>query len=268
MKASYYILGILFFLFSCKKEININRNDANPDLPVFTGWVNNLGGIQKITVSATSDFSSPNSSDYLSGAQIKWSNSNGVKYFSASGNQYNSPSNFVLSQGKNTLEITLNGEIYTQEVEVFDPIDIQNIAYYEGNEFDHGLLVQFDLPTEDNFAMVFELLVDSTGVGNQYKSLTPTIHEMELFENYLSEFNQYGDVIIFKDLLDPSNTSNIYKLILHRISVDQYNYLLRIQQEPDGGLYSTLPVNMPTMFTNNGLGIVIASSDSYIQFYF
>ncbi|GEM_PF-6394239 len=266
------LIGILLLLFiSCQKQVNINQNPENPNLPVFSGWISNLEGEQAIQIQSTGNFSSTNSPIYMSGGIVSVSNNGSLEYFTETGDNYLSNLNYALSNGICSIDITINNKTYTQQVEVFDPIEINSISYDEdisGEGIVTGIYADFTLPSEENYTIVFELLVDSTGNGDSFKSLTPTIHDMELFNNHVDEYNVYGDIYLFSHLLTSDDGTIRYKLISHRISTLQYNYLLRIQEEPSGSIYSTQPVNLPSMFSNDGLGIVIVSSDSFVEFSF
>lgn len=256
-------------MISCKKKVIIDLNSKNPNLPVFSGWISGQSGNQEIIIKSTSNYSSNSVDSYLTTANVNYIDASSSQYFSLNGNVYKPNSNFSFTTGEKSIVIQLNGKTYEQKVSVYPPVNIESIEYYDnGVPKESGLLVGFTLPTEKNYAMAFELLADSTGSGNNYISLTPTIHSMELFDNYIDEFNEYGDVVIFKELLDPNNTTILYKLVLHRISAEQYNYLFRIQSSMNDDLYATQPYNLPTMFTNGGLGIVIVSSDSFFEFTF
>lgn len=261
----------LLFLFACQKKVQMNQNSENPNLPVFSGWISNLEGEQSIQIQSTENFSSYNAPIYITGGKIIVDNDNNLEIFTQSGNNYISSSNYALKNGICTIEITVNNKIYTQNVDVFDPIDINSISFYKEITdvgIQTGILADFNLPSEENYTMVFELLVDSTGSGNNYTSLTPTIHSMELFNNHVDEYNEFGDILLFDNQLISDDGTILYKLVSHRISTLQYDYLLRIQEEPNGSIYSAQPVNLPSMFSNNGLGIVIVSSDSFIEFTF
>lgn len=266
-----YSILIFFAFCSCQKKVKINQNTENPDLPVFSGWISNLEGSQSIEIQATSDYSSHSTPSYISNGVVYVSNNNNVEFFNQNGISYVSSPNYSLQNGTCVVTIKINNKTYTQSVDVFDPIDINSISFFEeitDPGIPTGVLVDFTLPAEENYTMVFELLVDSSGVGDDYVSLTPTIKTMDLFNNHIDEYNEYGDIVLFDGILISDDGSILYKLISHRISTLQYNYLLRIQEEPSSSIYSTQPVNLPSMFSNDGLGIVIVSSDSYVEFSF
>jgi hypothetical protein len=271
-KVGHIILICLSFI-SCEKEVELNLDDKNPNLPVFSGWITSAFSNQAIKIQTTSNFSTPSNPTYISSASILVEN-NGVNYtyhYNPSTHQHEPTSSFVLEEGHSKVQIKIDGKSYEHEAEIYSPIFMNEIfAYCEIDTLGAptGLLVQFDMPTENNYAILFELLVDSSGMGINYESLTPTILDMALIQNYLDEYNTYGDIVIFQDLLNIDNGQIVYKLISHRISTEQYQYILRFQKEYDGNLYSPQPNNMPTIFSNNGLGIVLLSADSFIEFTF
>lgn len=266
-----FLLPILMICFSCQKEVEKNLNDENPSLPYFSGWITNLSGTQEIQILKTNNFSSNPSSSYITNGTITVTNNSSIEDFINNGFGYFSSPNYSLNSGNCIVTINVSGKTYTESVELYDPIILNDIffsedIYQEGTET--GIFVDFNLPSEDNYSILFELLADSTGNGDQFESLTPDIHSMELFENYVDEYNEYGDILLFQNQLISDDGTILYKLIAHRISDAQYNYLLRIQEEPSESIYATQPVNLPTMFSNGGLGIVIISSDSVIEFNF
>ena len=271
MKNLFCFLCVVIIFLSCQKKVKINLDDSNPNLPVFSGWISTQEGVQEISVQMTQNYSSVTTPQYITNAVVSVMNNTDNEQFNMIGDTYKSLSNFKVVNGTSTVSINVDGKIYNQYVEVFDPIEMNDVEFDEDVSevgSSTGILVGLELPSEDNYAIVFELLADSTGEGNTYESLTPTIYEMELFENYVAEFNQYGDILLFSNLLKSDDGSISYKLVAHRISIQQYNYLLRVQEEPSNSIYSTQPVNLTSMFTNDGLGIVIVSSDSFIEFNF
>lgn len=265
MKNIFCLIGIVFALLSCQKEVEIDLESSNPKLPVFSGWISSQEGVQHISIQTTQNHSSYSSPEYITNATVTVTNNSDVEQFNLAGNLYASSPSFKVENGMTTVSIQVEGKTYQQYVEVFDPIEINDVNF--DNETS-GLLVGFDLPQEENYAIVFELLADYTGEGTSYTSLTPTIYDMELFENYVEEFNEYGDILLFENLVDSDDEGTLYKLVAHRISIQQYNYLLRIQEQPSNSIYATQPVNLTSMFSNNGLGIVVVSSDSFIEFSF
>jgi hypothetical protein len=263
-----YSVLILLVFCSCQKKVKINQNSKNPNLPVFSGWINTLEGEQIIQIQSTSNYSSYSIPSSIYNGNVYVTNNNNIEFFTPSNLGFISSSNYSLQKGSCAITIKVNNKTYVQDVEVFDPISMTSISAYEDVSepgVSTGILVEFDLPQEDNYTIVFELLADSTG-GTDFVSLTPSIKKMVLFNNFIDEYNLYGDILLFNnELMSDDGTIN-YKLVAHRISTLQYNYLLRIQEEPSSSIYSTQPVNLPSMFSNGGLGIVIVSSDSFIEF--
>lgn len=273
MTRIFFLILTLLICLSCQKEVEKNLNDKNPLAPYFLGWITNLSGTQEIQILKTNNFSSNPTPNYITNGIITVTNNSYIENFVNSGLSYFSSPNYSLNSGSCIVKINVDGKTYTESVELFDPIELNEISfsedvYEEGIGTETGIFVDFNLPSEDNYSILFELFADSTGNGDQFESLTPDIHSMELFENYVDEYNEYGDILLFQNQLVRDDGSILYKLIAHRISNVQYNYLLRIQEEPSESVYATQPVNLPTMFSNGGLGIVIVSSDSVIEFNF
>jgi hypothetical protein len=273
MKQILYILFFVSLISSCEKEVEINLDEKNPQLPVFSGWISTAFSNQAIKIQRTKNFSSPSNPTYISNATIQIiNNTDTIQYvYNLSSQQYEPTSSFVLQEGECKVEMNVENVTYKHAAPILKPIILNDIFIAAGTDSigtKTGLLVDFQLPLENNYALLFELLVDSTGMGINYKSLTPTIMDMELFQNHIDEYNTFGDIIIFNNKLKIDNGNIVYKLIAHRISDAQYNYILRFQEEYDGNLYSPQPSNVPTIISNNGLGIILLSADSFIEFTF
>lgn len=268
MRFLFYIL-ISAFIFGCQKEVKIDLNNKNPKLPVFSGWVSTSQGDQSIGVETTKNFSSESTPNYLQNAKITVKNNDNQWDYYFQNDKYLPNSNFYLQKGFCKVSIEIEGKVYEHSSEVKDPLEMTDIfAYGQGDTV--GLLLQFVPPVENTYSILFELQADSTGLGNNFKSITPHVNQMELINRHLNEYNVFGDILLFDKKIIVQNNSNsiIYRLISHRITDEQYNYILRVQQDNDGLLYSPQPSNLPSIFSNNGLGIVLISADSYFDFSF
>jgi len=166
-------------LFSCKKEVNLNLDDAGPHI-VIQGEITDAAGPYSVKINQSVSFSSENSFPAVSGASIKISDNEGHtdSLTETSPGVYSTQ----LLQGKpgNTYTMTVKAldSLYTAASTMPFPVNFDSITFRRNSPFGSDQITAIP-----NFQ-------DPAGVKNFY-----------LFNEYLNGLLLTKDIFVFDDRL-------------------------------------------------------------------
>jgi len=166
-------------LFSCKKEVNLNLDDAGPHI-VIQGEITDAAGPYSVKINQSVSFNSENSFPAVSGASIKISDNEGHtdSLTETSPGVYSTQ----LLQGKpgNTYTMTVKAldSLYTAVSTMPFPVNFDSITFRQNSPFGNDRITAVP-----NFQ-------DPAGVKNFY-----------LFNEYLNGLMVTKDIFVFDDRL-------------------------------------------------------------------
>jgi hypothetical protein len=252
-----FVLLILVSLYGCKKVIQVNLNDAAPQL-IITGEVINGPGPFMVTLSQTVNFSADNVFPPFSGAQILITDSQAVLTDTLT---ETTPGLYLTKglQGKPgdayRLTVTASGKVYTALSIMPLPVALDSVTLIENSGFNNKVY---------NPVVNFQ---DPPGVPNYYQFSEivngRVINNIFIFDDRLSD-GKYIRQPLFNDsaYIQPGNILNIG---MYCIDKNVYNYFNTLQNATGNGFQSVAPSNPTTNISNGALGYFSAHTESRLQ---
>ncbi len=242
----YSALIVVMALASCKKVVNININDAAPQL-VIQGNVTNVPGITTVTISKTINYSQDNVFPTVSGALVT------IKDSTAG---ITAPLNEITAGTYQTsvlqgipghtylLSVLLNGTTYSASSTMANPVTLDSITFQINSGFGQTLINP--LP---NFQ-------DPAGINNYYQFIqtinSKITKKIFVFDDRLSD-GKYVSRQLFNDsaYIQPNDT---VQLEMRCLDKNVYEYFKELSgSDPTNG-QPTSPANPTSNITGGVLG--------------
>ena len=256
-KTSIVILGIIS-IFSCQKVINVNLNDAAPQL-VIEANINNLPNSCIVKLSKTVNFDDPNTFPAVSGAVIIINDNVGniATLVETSNGIYTSSLMMTVPGRIYTINVTTGGNTYTAVSTVGNPVAIDTLtedsisAGFSGKTFNKFVNVEFNDPRVPNGSYNYYKFVqiDSGNTSNTIFIANDRLREGELITVGLIQRDS---------TLYPGDSVTI---LVEVINEDVYNYFEQFRQVVGGaGAQTATPANPVSNFSGGALGYFNACS--------
>lgn len=242
----YYLsAGIILAFTSCKDVINLNLDNAEPQIVIEANVVNNQN-FQIVKISKTKKFTDNNTSDPLSGATviIKEDGGGSYNFTQLSPGVYKSGF-FIGKPGfKYSVQVSVNGKTYSAistmpQVVALDSLTVTQLSFFsKKNKF-----------VQVNFK-------DPVNIKNQYNYVIAVNDSLR--NAYYVDEDRFNDGKVVKNTLFTSNpdlkAGDIVKVDFQCIDYNTYRYFFAITQISGNGGPPTAPSNPPTNFDNGALG--------------
>lgn len=240
------------FFFGCKKVIDINLNNADPQI-VIQGEINNVQGPYHVFISQSVNFTSDNSFPPVSGAFVTIRSNGLIDTLSEK-----KPGDYIthLFTGipgyTYQLYVETEGKIYTSASTMPQPVNIDSITFVEGQKNNLYAVVNFqDPPGISNFYQFKEYVDDvafKNGRGNS------------VFEDRLSD-GRYINRLLYDDSTDIKSGIKL-TVQMNCVDEDVYNYLngLLLISGNSGNFTNPSPANPPGNITGGALGYFSANT--------
>jgi len=258
MKSSNIKLALLVFImplyFCCRKVINVNLNNAAPQI-VIEGNVTNTAGPYQVQIAQTVAFSADNTFPPVSGAYVK------ITDVTTGGSELlteitpGTYSTLLFPQGvpghTYQLYVLANGQTYTATSTMPQPVVMDSLSFQILSNFG-----KTQINTQANFQ-------DPIGIANYYTFQeyinSKLLQQTFVFDDRLSD----GKYIVSNLYTDSSYISVGDTIAVNMSCVDKnvYNYFNTLQQAADAnGFQTATPSNPVTNLSNNALGYFSAST--------
>jgi hypothetical protein len=256
-KSYILIFFVSFFVYSCEKVIDVDLNEANQAV-VIEGNLNNENGELKVSISKTGSYFGNDAMENISNANVVFKHHTGelITINEISTGVYADDHLLVRPGNMYELIVELNGEKYTAESFLNEPVTIDSVAYsyFNGNGFfDGGYRVKLyfsDPPESDNY------------------------YRIKVYKN--SELqNDVNDLIVFDDSAINGKTIEVTlrgqsfadgdKARVELITLDEnaFEYFSTLRDLINTNPGSPAPANPISNFSNGALGYFSAwSNDS------
>lgn len=255
MKNIIVLLILIFFAYGCEKVIDVDLNDADPQI-VIEGNLSNIPNKAEVKISMTSNYFDTLPSEMISGAKVTIKSDFGDSFVlnETSKGIYNSKDVWFREGGNYQLLVEANGENYTAESKLNKAVVIDSMRfYYEDSPFlEKGYYINiylFDPPGVKNF---YRLKYAKNGV---YQN---TIDDLVLFNDRYIDGNTI-EVTLFNEPLELNDT-----ITLQLVSLDEgaYEYLRTFQELVNTNPGSAAPANPVSNISNGALGYFSAWSSN------
>ena len=244
---------VLLFVLSCcscKKVIQVNLNDAAPQI-VIQGEVSDLPGPYKIYITKTVNFSATNNFPPVSGAMITITDDKGLNdsLTETAPGEYDTHGSWQGKPGNSyTINVMTSGKTYTATSVMPQPVALDSIIFQKNTRFDGKSTISI----EPNFQ-------DPPGIANYYQ-FAETINGNELNKIYIMDDRLSDGKYIHQVLFDDSmhiNSGDVVRLNMYNIDANVYHYLDEMLQISNNA-QSVTPANPDTNFSNGALGFFSA----------
>ncbi|ERJ61280.1 DUF4249 domain-containing protein [Sphingobacterium paucimobilis] len=244
----YIFLSVAFLMASCEDLIEVDLNSANPKI-VIEADLNDLGNQQVIRLSRTVDFSSPISSEAISGAKVAVMDSKGQLFnFVDKGDGIYLKDGFKPVVGLSyDLTVKVGDEIYQSSTNMNPFVPVDSIAVKEETVFNktyYSVVLKFNDPKD---------------VPNYYKyDIAINGKEFKFASAYSDKFND--GLYVSHQITDRDNSIELGDSVVVRrqcIAKEVYTYWNQIQMMNPG---SAAPANPTSNLSNGALGYFSVSS--------
>ncbi len=257
MKNIFYLL-ILTFLFSgCEKVIDVDLNDADPQI-VIQGNIDGDNGLAEVKISMTSSYFDTVPGDKVSDALVFVSDEQGEKYrfYETAPGVYRS---FEIRPETNTsykLTVETESEVYEAEstLKPVVPLDSVTWFYDEGSSFfDAGYYLKIHLTDPLEAQNFYRIKVYKNGI------LRNSNDDILLFNDRYVNGNKI-DISLFNDPYKLKDTILVQLVTLDEKVYDYYKTFSELLNNNPG---SAAPANPNTNLSNGALGYFsVWSSDT------
>jgi hypothetical protein len=258
VRISACILLIHLSLGGCKKVIQVNLNDAAPQL-IITGEVTNNLGPYSVSLSQTVNFSADNVFPAVSGAQVLITDSQAMltdTLTETTSGLYVTKTLKGKPGDAYRLTVTASGKVYTALSIMPQPVPLDSVTLIENSGFNdkvYNPVVNFqDPPGIPNYYQ-FSEIVNGRVINNIF-----------IFDDRLSD-GKYIRQPLFNDSAY-IQLGNILDIGLYCIDKNVYNYFNTLQNATGNGFQSVAPSNPTTNISNGALGYFSAHTVSRVQF--
>jgi Domain of unknown function (DUF4249) len=246
----YFILLFVLSCCCCKKVIQINLNDAGPQL-VIQGEVTDMPGPYQIYITKTVNFSATNNFPPVSGAMVIISDNKGINdsLTETAPGVYKTHTFWQGKPGNSyTVSVMNSGKSYTATSAMPQPVPLDSIDFQKNGSFSGKTTIS-----------VVPCFQDPPGIANYYQ-FAELINGIPLNKIYIMDDRLSDGKYIRQVLYDDSvhiNTGDKVTLNMYCIDASVNHYLdemLRISN----GAQSVTPANPDTNFNNGALGFFSA----------
>ncbi|HEY8733477.1 MAG TPA: DUF4249 domain-containing protein [Puia sp.] len=251
----------LFGLFahSCTKVIQVNLNDASPQI-VIEGIINNRPGPYRVQIIRTVNFSDANVYPAVSGAIVKITDSTSGITDILTETSAGIYSTQILPQGMPghtyQLYVSVSGQTFTATSAMPQPVLLDSVTFQDNNRFG-----------TDNINAIANFQ-DPPGTKNYY-TFTEYVNNKQLNRIFASDDRlSNGKYIRQQFFNDSSYLRPGDNFVLEMNCVDQrvWNYFNTLEQVTNGNSFqSAAPSNPVTNIDNNALGYFMASTVNSID---
>ena len=244
-KYSILVAAIALLLFSgCEKVIDLKLKNASPQL-VIEGNVTNQNAVHTVKISQSVPFTDSNVFPTVSGAVVSINDDRGNLYnLTETSPGIYSTTRFAGRPGyKYTLNVNLNGQIYTASSTMPFVVRFDNLSYKDSFFDNNKKIMTIHYQDPANFANQYHyvMYIDNVQIKN-------TI----LVNNDNFTNGRYVD----DDLFQPENDILVGQTVTVEarcIDNNVYTYLFSLREQLTGGPAPT-PSNPPSNLSNNALG--------------
>jgi hypothetical protein len=255
MKTIRYFQPLLFFfaLFSCTKVINVNLNNANPNI-VIEGIVSDAPGPYQVKLTQTVNFSDPNIFPPITGATVKITDS----IFGITDSlEEVLPGTYVtqkLLQGLTghtyQLYVLSNGQTYTASSTMPAKVNLDSVSFYSTNIFG----------TKSTSAIAnFQ---DPSGIANYY-TFTEYVNGQAINQTFNFSDRLSDGKYIMRQLFNDSsyiNPGDQVSIEMHCVDNQVWQYFNTLGQAKGDNSQAITPANPLSNISNNALGYFSAQT--------
>ena len=243
----------IFALFSCTKVINVNLNNANPNI-VIEGVISDGAGPYQVQLSQTVNFSDPNIFPPVSGATVKITDSalgitDSLKEVV--------PGTYItqkLQQGLTghtyQLYILSNGQTYTASSTMPAKVNLDSVTFYSTNIFG----------TKSTSAIAnFQ---DPAGIANYY-TFTEYVNGQAIDQTFNFSDRLSDGKYIRRQLFNDSsyiNPGDQVIIEMHCVDSQVWQYFNTLGQAKGNNSQAVTPANPLSNISNNALGYFSAQT--------
>jgi hypothetical protein len=258
MKLRYSIPAIIlvsFFIASCKNVIDLNLNNAAPQL-VIEGNLTDQLGTQAVIITRSVPLDNTNTYPPVSGANVNLIDYNGISYalIERSPGAYYSTSFIGRYKQSYKLQVKYNGETYTAVSTMPAKVGIDSVA----------LSVQsFSTTVTKNIIVFYH---DPPDTANQYRFVLSVngVQVKQVFaRNDQFTNGRYVQQILYQDDITLKSGDRV-DIEMQCIDANIYTYWYTFSQQKSNGFNSTTPTNPPNNFnTDKVLGYFSAHTTEH-----
>lgn len=251
MKTPISLIIVLFFapIFSCKKVINVNLNDANPQI-VITGEITDSSGPYQVSITKTVNFSDPNYFPSVSGAIVTISDSLGLQdslIETSPGIYSTQPLWQAHSLRTYALQVTSEGKAYAATSYMPGPVPLDSVGLNHSNR------------GKDNFIEAIPFFQDPPGIHNYYQFKEyingVPLNKIFIFDDRLSDGRYIRQPLFDDSAHSRLQTGDTLVLAMYSIDSVSYDYLNTLMQISDNtGIQTVTPANPNTNLSAGALG--------------
>ncbi len=238
------VLTVTIFLTSCTKVIDINLNDAAPQI-VIEGNISNGAGPYQVQISRTINFSDANIFPKVSGALVIISDINSALSDTLIENSpgiYNTKSIKGLVGHSYQLSVLANGNLYTSQSTIPQSVNLDTITFHKTNFFGN-----FQVNPVVNF-------MDPSNIINYY-SFSLTVNGVKKEDTYLYTDRLADGKTINQEIgLDSLKIGDNVKIEMRCIDKGVYDYYFTLPQVTGNSFQSISPANPLSNISNKALG--------------
>lgn len=261
MKTIHCILLIVILLLSsCRKEINIDLNSADPKVVIIAQLREGTKDF-KVTITETSNYFDNNASNTINNAVVSVFNGQGIEtILTAEGNGVYKATNYTaLANQKYTLKVIAKGKTYTAESFMHTLVPIDSLPYAVAQGFaSFGNDTSYTVSIQVN---------DPVNIKNAYRAVVTlndtVLNKAEDIYNFDDKFTDGNTINIpyFRKTFILNDTVNIELLCIDYVSFKYWETLSGIVNDSGGGS-NAAPANPITNIKGGALGYFEASSSS------
>ena len=259
---TWFLLLTVLLLGSCEKETVLNTQFATSNQVVVEGLITNEFKTQQIRL--TRPFSAPNGlPEAVTGADILVSSNENVYRFRedpARPGFYLSEVEFAGQAGKSySLLINNNNAIISAKANMVQGIDFVFLRYVRHNKTNLFRISWVANPYNAKRPAMYEITLDWSMVpGYEYADPQTTKARLLYYSLPTLDVSQIFAPAMESILFPPGTviTENRYSLTLEH---SEYIRALLSETNWQGGLFNSVPANLPTNLSNNGIGYFGAS---------
>jgi hypothetical protein len=250
------ILFILTAVGGCKKVIQVDLNDAAPQIVIESEITNGAGPFQ-VKISKTVNFSATNSFPPVSGAFVQVTDSNnGVVYIFNETTPGTYTSNGFSGTVNHTyaLSAAVAGTIYTASSTMPPAVQLDSVSFIQNVDLNNKSAI--------NAVVNFQ---DPAGLGNYYQ-FTEIVNGFQVpnifvFEDRLSDGKYIRDALYNDTIRIHQNDSLLVKM--YCVDKNIYNYFLTLAAVTgNNNFQSASPANPNSNISNGALGYFSAHTIS------
>lgn len=245
MKSFILLFVVFFFAVGCRKEIDVDLNDANPKMIIEANY-NATDSVVQVCISTTSSYFDAFQVNYINDAVVTIQDENGspiVIPFTSDGLYI--LSNYPPTEGSNyTITVTHNGVDYTSSSQLMPAMELlpSTVAFQEASFFaDEGYWITYRFQ-------------DPVGLGNCYKLIAT--YGGKRYDRY-DEFAKGNDKLtdgnlVERPLIEPFQIGDTVILELQSVNQKIVEYYNQLSSSSSG--FNAAVGNPDYLWTNNALG--------------